>query len=395
MAKSIACLMLLGSAPSFSRLGDAFGLPTLGFGNKFRLCQRCQRQGLSPWQTIAAMSVPSLPFPHTGVATASAGHRQVLIPYAAMTGVDWQLDGSAVQLPNLEALLSRLTAADALDGDENDLAPPHERMAALWRGWAALAATRSASLPWAALAAASLPECAQSGTATGAWAFMTPCHWAVGADQVRLDNPSDLQLDESQSRTLLGILAPWFAEDGMQLFYDRPDRWLVQGPLLQSLQAASLERVLLRDVRHWVPDSGKSSTLQRLHSEVQMLLYTHPFNEAREALDLSPVNAFWLHGAGSLPASRASVSSAHPEVWDTLRTTALLGNTHSWLQAWQALDAGPMADLLRHVQAGGTATLALCGERNARSFTTAPRSMFQRIQSVFSPQRFSSLREAL
>ena len=79
------------------------------------------------------MSVPSLPFPHTGVAAAAAGHRQVLIPYAAMTGVDWQYQGQPLKLPQLDAVLTRLAAADTLSGDEDDLSPPHERMAALGR----------------------------------------------------------------------------------------------------------------------------------------------------------------------------------------------------------------------------------------------------------------------
>ena len=341
------------------------------------------------------MSVPTLPFPHTGVAASAAGHRQVLIPYAAMAQADWTYEGAPLALPNLDALLGRLSTAETLEGDENDPNPPHERVAALWRGWADLAATRNASLPWAALAAANVPALGGGCGATGAWGFLTPCHWAVGTDQIRLDNPADLQLDEQQSRALLDILRPWFAEDGFALHYEQPDRWLVHGAAVQALQPAALERVLLRDVRHWMPDAERGRTLQRLHSEVQMLLYTHPFNAEREAKGLPPVNAFWLHGNGVLPASRAPVSSPSPEVWEALRAPALLGSRTTWLQAWKALDAGPMADLLRHVQAGGTATLALCGERSARSFTTAPRSMAQRLHGLFAPQRFSNVRDAL
>lgn len=361
----------------------------------FSLVLRRPQQASQPSPTIAAMSVPLLPFPHTGVAAAATGHRQVLIPYAAMVGMDWQHQGQPLQLPHLDAVLARLTPADTLAGEDSDLLPPHERMAALWRGWADLAATRHISLPWAALAAAGRSDCASGGTVSGAWAFLSPCHWTAGADQIRLDNPADLQLSDTESRALLALLAPWFAEDGFQLHYERPDRWLVHGPALQALQSAALERVLLRDVSRWMPDASQNRTLQRLHSEVQMLLYTHAFNDERATRGLPPVNAFWLHGAGALPASRAPVASPSPEVWDALRTPALLGDRASWLQAWADLDAGPMADLLRHLHSGGTATLALCGERSAHSFTTAPRGWLQRIGSVLSPQRFIHVREAL
>jgi hypothetical protein len=335
------------------------------------------------------MPVPSLLFPHQ-TAPVTGGHRHVLIPYAAVSEMD-----QALQLPHLDGLLARMAVADSLDGEEEDLCPPHERMAAHWRGWADLAAAHKASLPWAALAAIQQPDCSAQGTAAGAWAFLTPCHWAVGTDQIRLDNPAELQLDEADSRALLAVLAPWFAEDGLQLHYARPDHWLVQGTPLQTLQSASLDRVLLRDVRHWAPDNAATLALQRLHSEVQMLLYNHPWNENRAARGLPPVNAFWLHGVGKLPAAKATVSSAQPEVWSDLREPALLGHGRLWEQAWAALDAGPMAGLLRHVQGGGSASLALCGERSARSYTTGPRGLGARIRGLFSPQRFDSVRKAL
>lgn len=335
------------------------------------------------------MSVPPLLFPHYTTPSAN-GHRHVLIPYAAVADMDQPL-----QLPHLDALLTKLVASDTLDGEEEDLCPPHERMAAHWRGWADLAATHKASLPWAALAALNQSDCSAQGTAAGAWAFLSPCHWAVGTDQIRLDNPADLQLDEADSRALLAVLAPWFAEDGLQLRYAQPDHWLVQGEPLQTLQSASLDRVLLRDVRHWMLASAATLPLQRLHSEVQMLLYTHPFNEGRAARGLPPVNAFWLHGVGKLPAAKATVTSTQPEIWDQLRAPALLGHSRPWEHAWSALDTGPMAGLLRHVQAGGSATLALCGERSVRSYTTGPRGIGQRIRSLLSPQRFDSVRKVL
>jgi len=39
--------------------------------------------------------------------------------------------------------------------------------------------------------------------------------------------------------------------------------------------------------------------------------------------------------------------------------------------------------------------LTLCGERNALAFHSAPRTLAQRFQSLFRPQRFAELREKL
>ena len=48
--------------------------------------------------------------------------------------------------------------------------------------------------------------------------------------------------------------------------------------------------MLLRDVRAWMPDAKQARTLHRLHSEMQMLLYTHAFNEERSAQGLSLIH---------------------------------------------------------------------------------------------------------
>ena len=54
------------------------------------------------------------------------------------------------------------------------------------------------------------------------------------------------------------------------------------------------EMVLLRDVSPGLPRAQTARTLHRLHSEVQMLLYTHAFNDRRAERGLQPINAFWL-----------------------------------------------------------------------------------------------------
>lgn len=338
------------------------------------------------------MPVPPLPFalpsalPSALPAPPATPH--LILPYAALEQAACQQALATLALPHLDQLLRQLSPATADTGDEHSPLPPHERAAAQALG---LAADAQGNRPWAAWQAACQ---GLEGAATAPWAFLTPCHWTVGADQARLDNPADLQLDEADARALFDLLAPWFAQDGFTLVYDQPARWLVHGPALQGLACASLDRVLLRDVAQWLPDAAAARTLHRLHSEVQMLLYTHVFNDRRAERGLPPVNAFWLHGTGALQDGAPPVP-AGLAVDARLRTPALRSDWNAWSQAWQALDAGPLAALAAHVGRGGRATLTLCGERQARSFTTAPRSLWQKIQGVFSPQRFMDLQKSL
>ncbi len=312
----------------------------------------------------------------------------LLIPYAAGASEASQQALAGLALPHLERLLARLTLHESDLGDDDAFSAPHERALARALGLP----SAPGCIPWAA------HHLHQQGrhdeAAQDAWAFVTPCHWEVRTDHVTLADPAQLQLTEDDSRALLALMAPWFEGDGITLQYDQPTRWLAHGELLADLVTASPERVLHRDVSHWLPGEQKSHPLRRLHSEMQMLLYTHPFNDAREARRLPPVNAFWVHGAGRLPQA-PQPPAPPPVVEDGLRGAALREDWAAWSAAWQAIDAGALARLDAHVARGATARLTLCGERGALTWHTAPRSLGQRISSIFRPQRFADVREQL
>jgi len=311
---------------------------------------------------------------HCGIPdnTAMPDIPHLLIPYAACGAA-----ASPPPLPQLDRLLNRLVPARRDEGDAYDFAPPHERALARALGLPV------AATPWAAWG---------QGDTGSACAWITPCHWQVGTDQVRLLDPAALALTEAEARALLAVLAPWFAEDGIELAYDQPTRWLARGAVFEGLATASLDRVINRDVRAWMPDAAQARALHRLHSEMQMLLYTHAFNDARAGRGQMPVNAFWVHGAGRLGEVPAQPL---PAIAEDLRAHALREDWGAWASAWAALDAGPVAELAARAARGEAVQLTLCGERSAITWHGAPRSLGQRISSLFSPQRFSSVREKL
>lgn len=315
----------------------------------------------------------------------------LLIPYAASTAEGCQQALQGLALPHLDRLLARLSphTAQTDTGEETSFTPPHERALARALGLP----FDDGRTPWAAW-----HRHQQGQPAHGqAWAFITPCQWHVSTDHITLRDPDSLGLDEAASRVLLAIVAPWFAEDGIALHYDQPTRWLASGALFDGLATASLERVLLRDVRPWMPEpraAQAARTLHRLHSEMQMLLYTHAFNDERAARGLPVVNSFWVHGTGPLPTPAPTPTTAPTEP-TTLRDAALREDWRTWATAWAALDSGPVADLLRQSESGAPVQLTLCGERNAQGFHSAPRGLAQRIQGYFRPQRFMDLRNQL
>ncbi len=377
----------------------------------------------------------------------------LIVPFAVCNSDAWLKTVTAMPLAHTrqtQALLRGMTRVAVDLRSEHSLSPPHERALAQALG---LPFTDEGDglIPWAAWEAVRSGLDARPGQG---WAWVTPCHWAMGREHATLTDPAALGLSDAESRTLLAAMAPYFDTDGIRLHFLRADRWLAEGDVFCDLPTASLDRVLGRDVDPWLP---KNKTLMRLQNEMQMLLYTHAVNDARGAARQWPVNSFWLSGSGALTeavldaarkrgrpspppsplgtgareqegpatpfdARRGQEVAASPfdpprgreaAAGGDLRPLPLAGEgggeggvrvAHSSLQknpiasnpdapihlprslaeavfkndwaayaeAWTALDAGLVSDLLTRQRKGEIVRLTLCGERGFETWQSSP-----------------------
>ncbi len=316
----------------------------------------------------------------------------LLIPFAASQSEGCQSALAGLKLPNLQKLLTRLQALPLDMGDERSLTPPHERALARAEGLP----LADGLVPWAAWQAKRSSE--------SAWAFISLCHWRVGTHHVLMSQLPLPDFTAQESSELMLAMQPYFEEDGITLYEDQPGRWLAHGEIFGDLPSASLDRVIGRHVKPWLPTGVKATALLRLQNEMQMLLYTHPVNDAREAIGLTPANSFWIHGTGKLNRSpepvlidplaqlTPSLPDAKPAiVITTLRYAALAENWPTWARIWQEIDACEGPALLRAQSRGEPLTLTLCGERNAQSWVAKRRSIVQKINSIFDRQSISGV----
>jgi len=301
---------------------------------------------------------------------AEASPRHLLIPFAGRGSPACRAALAALRLPNLESLLSRLSLADTDLQDEGTRSPPHERALARALGIAA----GDGCIPWAAL------EARQAGIADPhdpeAWGRLSLCHWQVGIDDVVLGDPAAIEIDAAESAALLEAARPFFEEDGIALHASpTPGRWLARGPIFDGLPTASIDRAVGHPISQWSPLADAARPLRRLQNEMQMLLYTQRVNDERAARGVPAINSFWLSGTGALPPDTATAGAAAPppEVSEALRVPALRDDGPGWAEAWQALDAGAVAELLAAYTAGADVTLTLCGDRAAQRFGAQPR----------------------
>lgn len=314
----------------------------------------------------------------------------IVIPYAAPSGASIQQTLDQVQLPNLRALLKRLAPAGHITGTPADLTPLHERLMAQQR-WPGLTVS-DGQVPWAA---AEARACAfYNGQQS--WARLTLCHWVAQADHVAMDDPTQLQVTDHESHTLQDAMRAYFAEDGITLHTGAGGTWLAQGEIFKNLPTASLDRVRGNKVDGWIPRQPQAKPLRRLQNEMQMLLYTHPVNDARVAKGLSSINAFWVSATGDLPGEPGVEASAVSalQLHDDLRAAAYRDDASAWLQAWQALDVGPIAQLLRSA-ALQPVSLTLCGDHAASTFTLRARNLWTRIASQFDTPDIQRLLKSL
>ena len=292
-----------------------------------------------------------------------ANRNHLIVPFASSLDASCQAAIKTLAVPNLTRLLKCAKLVHEDHGDEFDFSLPHERV---WRQ----ANTHEDSQPPVTL---------------------TLCHWTVGIDRISMNNPEDLVLSEEESRTLFEVVSPYFLEDGIALSYVSALHWQATGDTLNSLDLASLDRVIGRNVDVWQPlthhvQTTHNKAIRRLQNEVQMLLYTHPINTTREARGLPTVNSFWL----SRPMDFAK-SILGTRFDDSLRRSALAGDWKSWSNAWQATDDKAFQALWLESQSpqglADDTRFTLCGERHAKTYAiTPPRSLWAKAQRLVARQ---------
>jgi hypothetical protein len=284
----------------------------------------------------------------------------LIVPFASALD-----DGAHGALNSLDwKALAAFDAAQRIGRDEWSLTPPHERALADALGLSG----DDGLVPWAAHDALAM------GLALGdlPLARLTPCHWRVGRDHVRLADPAGLGLHDEESRALFDALWPLFADDGLALHWGDAMRWFVAHADFDGLACGSIDRAAGRAVDAWLPAGPGAGRIRRLQSEVQMLLYTHPVNAAREARGALPVNSFWIDGCGRAQPVRA----VEVTVDARLREPALAGDWTAWAAQWRAL--------VGSIGAPVTA-LTLCGERYAQTYERRERAWWQRLGSRGTP----------
>ncbi|MFC7782174.1 hypothetical protein [Legionella taurinensis] len=138
----------------------------------------------------------------------------------------------------------------------------------------------------------------------GDWLIASPIHWeATHNDAMIVATGDALELDDSLAKIWFAEVSQLLKEDGFELVYHSPDLWLVNPGNKAAAEFPALHTMLHRSMMPVLQTMDKSMFWQKLLTELQMFMSTHPLNSAKNRA--MPINGLWFWGGGTLHANHS------------------------------------------------------------------------------------------
>jgi len=138
------------------------------------------------------------------------------------------------------------------------------------------------------------------GEATHAyWLYVAPVNLLMGRDSFFLAEPAPLSVSKEEARSLINSLNQHFSQDGYH-FYLQGNDWFLGLDADPSIVTTPVNQVIGKDISAYLPQGSGALAWAAWQNEMQMLLFSHPINQAREARQLPIVNSLWCYGLGKL-----------------------------------------------------------------------------------------------
>jgi hypothetical protein len=144
----------------------------------------------------------------------------------------------------------------------------------------------------------------QAGNDAGSayWLYAAPVHLVLQRDSFSLAGPVPLVLEQPEIDALTVDLNTHFASDKMQFFW-REDKWLLRLQQSPQIQTTNPQLAINKNIVNFLPTGEGAMDWASFQNEVQMLLFAHPVNAARELKRLTLVNSIWCYGGGQINAN--------------------------------------------------------------------------------------------
>jgi hypothetical protein len=129
------------------------------------------------------------------------------------------------------------------------------------------------------------------------WLYAAPVHLVLQRDSFSLAAPAPLVLEADESVALTAALNKHFEADGLRFFWHE-NLWFLRLKDNPNIETIAPEATLNKDVSAYLPTGEGAINWASFTNEIQMLLFEHPVNQAREAKGLPAINSIWCYGGG-------------------------------------------------------------------------------------------------
>lgn len=230
------------------------------------------------------------------------------------------------------------------------------------------------------------------GLARGCWLRADPVHVRLQREQVVL--LPNVNVSQEESAQFISSLNDHFNGQGMAFFAPHPERWYVRLDALPDIVTVPLSQAAGCNIRGNLPVGADARRWQQLFNEIQMLLFNHPLNEAREARGEAPVNSVWFWGERCSP-DRKKNAAFNRVSSDDVRVEMLASHTGVSFKPWQSVwddSFFPVISLDR--EKGAEQLLVFTGLRSAlqRGDLAAWRDALQAFESGYAQPLWQALR---
>ena len=144
-----------------------------------------------------------------------------------------------------------------------------------------------------------------------------PAYQQIDMNNATLANPAELALSDDECAALQQTLNSHFADDGIRFEHCNSSRWYCHFDELPEITTVPVSAAIGRDVAECRPTGADARAWRSKLAEIEMLLFEHPINSARQERGQLPVNTLWLWGEGSLKADVSDTSVVCDDFYTT------------------------------------------------------------------------------